>query len=286
MKALAKACLAGLVGFGTPVWAQVTPAGQGVGPSNIDGAVEQKAPKRPDFSGDTTSSEHGGGSSAPPAGPAPAPAIGVKAEAPAPKLVGASSPEIAPLVATQPQPVLVDPAAGAGSFITTSAARPAVAAPSAPSPAATFGQFSYEAAANLVDQVCASTSDANIAAAALRLHLPAAEQTRSIAWALPADMKAWDVDTLDSDVFLYTYGAEQKSCGAVIARPLAEIVRQRLQAELQKAPHSYAVDSEQTLEANVKFVRFRSANGRFLDLMEYPTAGEEPGLIKLELLPP
>lgn len=154
-------------------------------------------------------------------------------------------------------------------------------------PAMFGGGFSPEVAASLLERVCqpASERSDSISDIADRAGLRAIEAPVSVRWALPDGVKVWAADTVDSRLYVYAYGAGLKSCGAVIARPLAGVIGERVRVAMAADGRAFQQESEQVLGAGVKFVRLKSAAGRFLDLLEYPSTSDAPGLLKIELLP-
>jgi len=172
--------------------------------------------------------------------------------------------------------------------VSTIAATAHPASPVRRTDAAMFGGgFSPEVAANLLDRVCQPASERNdsISDIAEKAGLKAVESPVSVRWALAEGARVWAADTVDSRLYVYAYGAGLKTCGAVIARPLPGVIAERVRVAMSADGRGYQLDSEQTLGAGVKFVRMKSATGRFLDLLEYPATADAPGLLKIELLP-
>lgn len=147
--------------------------------------------------------------------------------------------------------------------------------------------FSPVVAAAMLDAVCAPARDrlegADKLAASAKLK--AAEAPAQIRWALPEGARVWRAESLDSEVFVYAYGPKLTQCGVAIARPLGGAIAAKLREQMADASHGYAVESEQTMQAGVRFTRFKAAGFRYADLMEYASNGEAPGLLKIELLP-
>jgi hypothetical protein len=158
-----------------------------------------------------------------------------------------------------------------------------VAAPGRPA-ATAFGRFSSEAAAGVLARVCASGQ--GVAGLAASFNLPSVEVPQSIRWAVPADTRVWRVESTDSTVYLYAYGSGPEHCGALVARPLAGATAANFRTAMtQPSGGGYVVETEQARDNGGQFVRFRSAQGRFVDLQEYGATEEAPGLLKIELLP-
>jgi hypothetical protein len=165
-----------------------------------------------------------------------------------------------------------------------------VARPSSPvvreNPAMASG-FSPIVAAALLDQICKPARDELRAADKLAMSdgLRAAETPANLRWALPEGARVWKAQSLDSEVYVYAYGPKLTQCGIAIVRPLRDVIALKLREQLTDAAHGYAVENEQKMQAGVRFTRFKAAGFRYADLMDYPTNGDTPGVLKVELLP-
>ena len=147
--------------------------------------------------------------------------------------------------------------------------------------------FSPIVAGALLDQVCKPARDELRASDKLATAggLRAAETPANLRWALPEGARVWKAQSLDSEVYVYAYGPKLTQCGVAIVRPLRDVIALRLREQLTDAAHGYAVESEQKMQAGVRFTRFKAAGFRYADLMDYPTSGDTPGVLKVELLP-
>jgi hypothetical protein len=149
-------------------------------------------------------------------------------------------------------------------------------------PATSFGKFSAEVAAAAIARVCETGQ--GIAAAADGFGLPSLDTPMSVRWSVPADARVWRVESTDSTVFLYAYGSAPEHCGALIARPMVGAVTAGIKTALTAPGRNYVVDSQQDQGGGNQFIRFRSSTGRFIDVTEYAANGDNPPLIKMELL--
>ncbi len=147
--------------------------------------------------------------------------------------------------------------------------------------------FSPVVAAALLDSICKPARDQMKSADKLANAggLSLVPDATALRWALPSGADVWRVESIDSDVYLYAYGPRMTQCGVAIFRPLRDAIAMKLGEQLTDASHGYAVESQQTLDAGVKFTRYKAAGFRYADLMEYPANGATPGLVKIELLP-
>jgi hypothetical protein len=150
-------------------------------------------------------------------------------------------------------------------------------------PAVSFGKFSAEVAAAAIVRVCETGQ--GIAAAADGFGFPTLDPPMSVRWAVPGDTRVWRVESTDSSVLLYAYGSTPEHCGALITRPLPGAVSAGIKAALTQPGRGYVVDSQQDQGGGNQFIRFRSSTGRFIDVTEYAANGDNPPLIKMELLP-
>jgi hypothetical protein len=149
--------------------------------------------------------------------------------------------------------------------------------------------FAPVAIADLISHVCRPSDSADggdIGAHALKLGLgapqPAAE---NLVRALPDGAVTWHVPTIDGVLVLMGYGEEPMKCGAAIVRPMHEVAFNKVLEMLQEPDMGFVPDSSQTLEGNVRWARLKSAKGEFVDLMEYPPLGDDPGVLRADFLP-
>lgn len=204
--------------------------------------------------------------------------------APAAPAAPAESPP--PPQPAQPAPVAAAPPAVAAPV-------PPPAPPAAPAPA-TSGwtgpvNFSPVAAADLIIEVCrasATGEGSDLSARAVQLGLGAAGPVQEeLSYALPPGAVTWRVPTVDGVVYLFGYGEEPLSCGAAILRPLAEDGFNKVTTLLKDPQIGFASDSTQILQGDVRWERLKSAKGEFIDVMEYPTSSERPGILRADFLP-
>lgn len=147
--------------------------------------------------------------------------------------------------------------------------------------------FSPLVTARLIDTVCrAAEGDgkgvaAFAAAAGLAEGAPA---PANLAWALPEGALSWKAESLDGEVYLYGYGEEPLKCGVSIVRPITGVTSTLVVEQFGKAEKPFAVDSTQDMGGGVIFTRLKSADGRFIDILDYPRNGDAPGVLKVELL--
>ncbi|MBI1339841.1 hypothetical protein GC169_06480 [bacterium] len=148
-----------------------------------------------------------------------------------------------------------------------------------------FGQFSFEVAQGLLLSICQSAAEDASTPAALAgaAGLQTAEAPDFVKRTLPADAVTWAAESTDSQVYLYAHSGAA-GCGVIIARPLSDAAGPRLRSALTQTESRFEKTSEETLDESVLFTRFRSPAGRYVDVLEYPARGEQPGLIKAEFL--
>jgi len=147
--------------------------------------------------------------------------------------------------------------------------------------------FSPVVAAAMLDTICAPARDKleGVDKLAASAKLSPIEAPAHMRWALPEGSRVWKAESLDSEVFVYAYGPKLTQCGIAIARPLTGAIAAKLREHLGDPSHGYTVESEQTMQAGVRFTRLKAAGFRYADLLEYAAKGETPGLLKIELLP-
>lgn len=147
--------------------------------------------------------------------------------------------------------------------------------------------FSPIVAATLIDTVCraAEGDGKGVPSFAETAGLaPHGLAPTYLAWALPEGAQTWAAEALDGEVYLYGYGETPLKCGVSIVRPIPGVTSQLVIEQLAKSAKSFAVDSTQDVGGGVIFTRLKSADGRFIDLMDYPRKGDAPGVLKVELL--
>jgi hypothetical protein len=148
-------------------------------------------------------------------------------------------------------------------------------------------RFSPIVTAGLIDSICrASEGDGKgVGAFAEAAGLAALEAApANLAWALPEGSRTWAAESLDGAVYVYGYGEEPLKCGVSIVRPITGVTAQLVVEQFAAAAKPFAVDSTQDMGAGVVFTRLKSADGRFIDILDYPRNGDAPGVLKVELL--
>jgi len=147
--------------------------------------------------------------------------------------------------------------------------------------------FSPVVAAKLIESVCrASEGDGKgVASFAASAGLAeAAPPPANLSWALPEGAQTWAADALDGEVYVYGYGEEPLKCGAAIVRPITGVTSLLVVDQFAALAKPFAVDSTQDMGGGVIFTRLKSADGRFIDILDYPRNGDAPGVLKVELL--
>lgn len=184
--------------------------------------------------------------------------------------------------------------APAAAPIATPAPTPPPPAPTAaPAPAAPAWSgpvnFSPVAVADLIIKVCRASvhgDGGDLSARAAQLGLGAAGPVQDeLSRALPPGAVTWRVPTVDGVVYLFGYGEQPLNCGAAILRPLAEDGFKKVTALLQDPQLGFTSDSTQMLQGEVRWERLKSAKGEFIDVMEYPSSSERPGILRADFLP-
>ncbi|MBI1360368.1 MAG: hypothetical protein GC155_08820 [Alphaproteobacteria bacterium] len=182
--------------------------------------------------------------------------------------------------------LLAAPAFGQKVERVTATARAANSPVTRDDPAMASG-FSPVVASQMLDSICKPARDQLKSAEKLARAggLAPVPDPAALRWALPAGAQVWRVESIDSEVYVYAYGSRMTQCGVAILRPLRDAIAMKLGDEMTDASRGYAVESRQTLDAGVKFTRYKAAGFKYADLMEYPANGATPGLVKIELLP-
>lgn len=147
--------------------------------------------------------------------------------------------------------------------------------------------MSFDTAQTLLLSICAAAADDGGDAGSLAASsgLTAQDAPSLVRPVLPEGAKVWGVAATDAQVLLYVYGPAGAGCGAVIARPLdVKLVGDRLKAALVATESRFERISEETMDQGVVFTRFRSAEGRYIDVLEFPERNGTPGLVKAEFL--
>jgi hypothetical protein len=155
----------------------------------------------------------------------------------------------------------------------------------APAAAGDRLQFAPIAMAGLIEKMCRGAEkdggDLIVLAKAAGLgeaHDPPYDLKR----ALPESAQVWPAPSADGALFLFGYGERPLKCGAAVLRPMPVIGFDLALAELQK--DGFAIDSKETLNGSMRWMRLKAGGGQFVDLVEYPPEGSSPGVLRADLL--
>lgn len=107
----------------------------------------------------------------------------------------------------------------------------------------------------------------------------------NMARALPPGSVTWKVPSLDGELYLFGYGEMPLRCGAVVVRPAPELGFSKVVDLLKGAGQDFVFETSQVLAGDMMWARLRSPKNEFVDLMEYPPSGEQPGVLRADFLP-
>lgn len=198
----------------------------------------------------------------------------------------AAKPPTAPVETPVAAPVVAVPAVEPAAAIAPApVASPAIIATGWTGPV----NYSPAGVVDLISRVCrpATTGDGgDVIARAEELGIGGpVEAPADISRALPPGTVTWKVPSLDGELYLFGYGEHPLKCGAVVARPMPEVGFGKVIDAMQEPGQGFVIDSGPVLTGDVRWVRLRSPQREFIDLMEYPYSGDRPGVLRADFLP-